>query len=76
MSSNDNNKDMKKVFESTDALCNYLWSGLPRNQLLANKVLLRRMHSMINEGGVWIYPDRGLVFEKRGNGFVLKECQE
>ena len=71
MTSKDNNKDMNKVFEATDALCNYFWSGLQRDQLLANKVWLRRTHSMIKEGGLWMY--KGLVFEKKGKGFVLKE---
>ncbi len=72
MSANDNNKDMKKVFETTE-LCNYFWSSLPRNQLLANKVWLRQIHYMIEDGGCWIYPDKGLVFEKRGKGFLVKE---
>ena len=73
MSSNVDNKDMKKVFETTDAFCNYFWSGLPRKQLLANKVWLKQTHSMIKDGGFWMYPDKELVFEKRGKGFVLKE---
>ena len=72
MSANADKENMKELFETTDALCNYLWSGLPRNQLLANKVWLRRTHYMINEGGVWMYLDKGLVFEKKGKGFVLK----
>ena len=49
MSANADKKNMKEVFETTDALCNYLWSGLPRNQLLANKVWLRRTHYMITK---------------------------
>ena len=74
MSNNaDDKKDMKKVFESTDELCSYLWPGLPRKQLLANKVWLRQMHSMIKDGGLWTYPHMGLIFEKRGKGFALKE---
>ncbi len=73
MSNNDNKKDMKKVFESTDELCDYFWSGLPRKQFLANKVWLRQTHSMIKEGGVWLFQNKGLVFQKRGKGFVLKE---
>ena len=52
MSANADKENMKEVFETTDAFCNYLWSGLPRNQLLANKVWLRRTHYMINEGDV------------------------
>jgi len=49
-----------------------LWSDLPTYQRLVNRNWLQKVHSSLKEGGLWFYPNKGLVLIKKGEGFILK----
>lgn len=50
-----------------------LWGSLKSNEFIANWKWLSQVHHRTKEGGLWIYPNMGLIFKKAGNGFI--ECK-
>jgi hypothetical protein len=61
----------KKII-SIKNLSQKLWGSLPTHQRLVNRNWLKKVHACLKEGGMWMYPNEGLVFIKKGNGFVEK----
>jgi len=47
----------------------YFSDGLPAEEIQGNKDWLRDMHNTLKEGGTWICPALGKIFEKKGDEF-------
>tara|TARA_Y100000389_G_scaffold200056_1_gene239715 strand:- start:364 stop:567 length:204 start_codon:yes stop_codon:yes gene_type:complete len=62
----------KKEYISIKNMTQKLWSDLPTYQRLVNRNWLQKVHSSLKEGGLWFYPNKGLVLIKKGEGFILK----
>jgi len=63
-----NNKEIISIKNMSQKL----WGNLPTHQRLVNRNWLKQVHSSLKEGGFWMYPNQGLVFIKKGDGFVEK----
>lgn len=47
-------------------------SDLPDWQQESNLVWLRRVHELLKEGGVWTSPTLGVIYSRKGDGFILE----
>lgn len=54
-----------------DEVLDFISQDLAPWQRDANMAFLRRVHTALHEGGVWVYPERMLVFTKTADGFDL-----
>jgi hypothetical protein len=61
-----------KVLSIREVVATYS-DGLPDWQRAVNTEHLYAVHAMLHEGGVWIAPEMGTVYERRGDGFVYRD---
>ena len=55
----------------TDKLAELLFGDLPKYELETNRKWLKNIHSMLNDGGNWMYPNTKLMFKKFGNEWAF-----